>query len=116
MTYFKINSIQANNNISISCNHFSDPGKVIMKGSNDLKTWVELYNSQLVFAERKKPEEFPFTDNKMFKYYSLGFERKKTSSKMHVGHYGLVEEHTKSCSIQLFEGISGNLISPSKND
>jgi len=95
----------------------TDPAKVIMKGSNDLSDWVELYNSPLVFTERKKPEEFPFTNDKMmFKYYSLGFERKESSSKMHVGNYGLVEAYTKSCAIQLFEGSSGNLISPSKNE
>ena len=87
-----------------------------MQGSNDLNTWVELYNSQLVFTERKKPEEFVFTNNKMFKYYSLKFERKNTSSKMHIGHYGLVEEHTKSCTTKFHEGVSGNLLSPSKND
>jgi len=85
----------------------TDPAKVKIQGSNDLNTWVQLYNSQLVFTERKKPENFDLANSNMFNYYSLSFERKKMSSKMHVGHYGLVEEYTKSCSIQFFEGISG---------
>ena len=88
-------------------NYFSDPEKVKMQGSNDMNNWVELYNSQLVFTERLKPEKFVFKNSNMFKYYSLSFERKENSSKMHVGHYGLVEEYTKSCGIQIFEGISG---------
>lgn len=85
----------------------TDPEQVVMKGSNDMNTWVELYNSPLVFTERKKPKEFYFANNDMFKYYSLTFERNENSSKMHIGHYGLVEVYTKSCSIQFFEGISG---------
>ena len=107
LIYLKINSIQANKTISISFNYFSDPVKVVMKGSNDMNTWVELFNSPLVFNERKKPKEFYFANNDMFKYYSLTFERNENSSKMHIGHYGLVEVYTKSCSVQFFEGISG---------
>jgi len=91
---------------SSSTTDVTDPENVKMKGSNDMSTWVELYDSQLVFTERNKPETFVLANTDMFKYYSLSFERKNASSKMHIGHYGLVEEYTKSCATQIFEGIS----------
>jgi len=84
----------------------TDPEQVVMKGSNDMSTWISLYDSPLVFTERNKPETFVLANTDMFKYYSLSFERKNASSNMNVGHYSLVEEYTKSCATQIFEGIS----------
>lgn len=83
----------------------TDPEQVVMKGSNDMSDWMSLYDSPLVFTERNKPETFVLANSYPFKYYSLSFERKHATYTMNVGHYSLVEEYTKSCATQIFEGI-----------
>jgi len=105
MKFFKLKSSGMNGN--------TDPEKVVLEGSNDLKEWHELYDSVLTFDSRNTYQDFVFSANEVsYKYYSISFERQMESSVMHVGNYGIVNSYTEQCTANMFNDIVGSNVLP----
>jgi len=95
-----------------------DPARVVLKASNDAQTWESLYNSDdhngLDVVSRKTAQDLLFNPSQKFKEYEMLFKMKDASSKMYLGHYGIVESFTKICTSNLFKDITGNYVAPYK--
>lgn len=93
----------------------TDPKKVILEASNDLKEWYELYNSDLIFYSRNKSQDFVISANEVsYKHYAISFERQTASSAMHVGNYGILESYAKQCAANIYNDIVGSNVLPYK--
>jgi len=105
MKFFKLKSSGMNAD--------TDPEKVVLEGSNDLKEWHELYDSVLTFDSRNAYQDFVISANEVsYKYYSISFERQTESSVMYVGNYGIVNSYTEQCTANMFNDIVGSNVLP----
>jgi len=105
MKFFKLKSSGMNAD--------TDPEKVVLEGSNDLKEWHELYDSVLTFDSRNTYRDFVFSANEVsYKYYSISFERQTESSVMYVGNYGIVNSYAEQCTANMFNDIVGSNVLP----
>jgi len=105
MKFFKLKSSGMNGN--------TDPEKIVLEGSNDLKEWHELYDSDLTFDSRNAYQDFVFGANEVsYKYYSISFKRQMESSVMHIGNYGIVNSYTEQCAANMFNDIVGSNVLP----
>ena len=87
-----------------------DPKKITISASNDSVSWEVLHSPELKFVDRQQEIELIFQNEKKYKYYSIQFE--KSDDMMYLGKYGLVQAYTKSCTSDLFAGITGELVLP----
>jgi len=89
-----------------------DPSKIIMEGSNNyngkIGTWISLYDSSgPVFNGRGEKKTMIFNNNNHYKQYRMTFVRNKNSSKIQMGHYGIIPAYTKECTAELYEKLTG---------
>lgn len=92
-----------------------DPKAVLIEGSKDSTTWVELHNAEddMLFKTRIEPTELLLSNNGTeYKHYRITFKPKYNMSKYYIGHYGLIPSYTKTCSSDIYEAITGYYIRP----
>ena len=94
---------------------YSDPRVVIIEGSTDAATWVELYNIEddILFKTRTESTELLLSNNDTeYKYYRITFRPKDNMSKYYLGHYGLIPSYTRTCTSNIHLAITGEYVRP----
>ena len=74
------------------------------------------YATTSSFMHRKSMKSFVVPNDKNYTHYSVKFVREKTSPRMYVGTYGIIQDYTQQCSTMLFDNIAGIDVSPTKTD
>jgi len=96
-----------------------DPAKITLLASNDEDEWTTMFSTDATtssFMHRKTKKTFVVPNNKNYKHLSVKFVREKTSPRMYVGTYGIIQDYTQQCSTMLFDNIAGIDVSPTKTD
>merc|ERR1719291_1027640 len=94
-----------------------DPKSISIHGSNDSKSWMELFKSEETDTlpyERRSTAKFILANNddEDFKFYTITFKMKDGALKMHLGHLGVVPVLTKTCTADTFYDITEHVVLP----
>jgi len=79
--------------------------------------WTKIFdsgvNSNALSSDRSAKNEFPVENDDTYRHYSLTIEKKEGSSKIHIGHFGLVQSYLMKYTSELYEDITGhNVLEP----
>lgn len=100
-----------------------DPSRIIVEGSNSYDSttgqgdWTKIFdsgvNSNALSSDRSAKNDFPVENDDTYRHYSLTIEKKEDSSKIHIGHFGLVQSYLMKYVSELIEDITGhNVLEP----
>jgi len=95
-----------------------DPAKISLLASNDENDWTTLFSTDATtssFMHRKTKKTFVVPNDKDYKHLSVKFAREKTSPRMYIGTYGILNDYTQQCSTMLFDKITGIDVSPTRS-
>lgn len=95
-----------------------DPYTISVQASEDYdagsmtETWSMLMisSSASVFKERNTLQDVILDNNTSYNHYRVLFRLKDGSSKMKLGHYGLIQAYLKKYSVQLYEKITNQKV------
>lgn len=108
MTFFKL--------YSSSKSSATDPHKVIIEASNsssgESTTLFDSEQSGVNFVNREAEYSYMFPNENEYRYYSIIFVRKASSSQMTIGHYGLIEAYTSDCTAKKMTSLLGVEVLP----
>jgi len=95
--------------VSAAMDSTEDPSQITLLGSNDKTEWISLFTlddtSSPLFPTRTTRETFSVFNSMSYKHYSLRLKRKKASTNMNIGAYGIVQDFLKKCSTKIFDDI-----------
>jgi len=100
-----------------------DPSRIIVEGSNSYDSttgqgdWTKIFdsgvNSNALSSDRSAKNDFTVENDDTYRHYSLTIEKNEDSSKIHIGHFGLVQSYLMKYVSDLIEDITGhNVLEP----